>query len=265
MIIDIHTHVDDEELYLSYMRKTYKMVDLAFVLHWYKDDLADIAKFVATKPNLRLIAGVDIDGTDHVQKQLEIIERLFEQKKIIGIKLYPGYQHFYVSDVRITPVAELCQKYNKPLVIHGGDVYDIENEALLKYSNSIHVDELAMKFPGLKIVIAHFGFPYLLECANVVSKNKNVYTDISGTIEDDFPRKEAISLFKEYRRDLQRVFNYFPDIKKKVMFGTDFGNDTGENIPYNEIDLYLELVKQLFSKTEQRHVFAELAKKVFLD
>lgn len=265
MVIDIHTHVDDEEFYRSYMRKAKSRVDLAFVMHWYKDDLESILKFVDSKPKLRLVTSVDVDGPDHIRKQLAVINRLFEGKKILGIKLYPGYQHFYVSDDRIAPIAELCLKHNKPLVLHAGDVYDAENEALLKFSHSIYVDELAMKFPELKIVIAHFGFPYLIECANVVSKNKNVYTDISGTIEDDFPRKEAINLFKEYRRDLQRVFNYFPDIKNKVMFGTDFGTDSGEDMPYNEIDLYLELVKQLFSKTEQQQVFSTLAKKIFLE
>lgn len=262
MVIDVHTHIDEEDILQSYMRKAKNWIDLAFVIHWYKDNLEEVARFVSSKPNLRLIASVDIDGPEHIQRQLEAIDPLFSQKKIIGVKLYPGYQHFYVSDSRTEPVAELCLKYHKPLVIHTGDVYDTENEAILKYSHPIHIDEIAMKFPELKIVVAHFGFPYLLECANVVSKNKNVYTDISGTIVDDMPPKDALALYNEYKKDLKRIFNYFPDIRNKIMFGTDYG---GGDITPNEIELYLKLVRQIFTKPERDHVFSGLAQRIFLE
>lgn len=262
MIIDIHTHIDEEEIYQSYLKKARDQIDLAFVLHWFKDDLLKTAGFIASKPNLRLIASVNIDGEEHIKGQLTQIEVLLKEDRAIGIKLYPGYQHFYVSEAKINPIAQLCINHNRPLVIHGGDVYDSDNEAVLKYSNPIYIDELAMRFPKLKIVIAHFGFPHLLECANVVSKNKNVYTDISGTIIDDLPQRQALALFEEYKRDLQRTLNYFPDIKSKIMFGTDYG---GEDTPLNEIELYIKLVKKLFSKKEREWAFSGLAKKTFLN
>jgi len=262
MIIDVHTHLDDETIYQSYIKKTKGKIDMAFTLHWIKNDLAKTAEFVANKPNLCLIAGVDIDGPEKTSQQIEIFEDLFKENKIIGLKLYPGYQYYYASDSRIDDFAKLCIKYQKPLVIHTGDVYDLDGEAILKYAQPIYVDELAMRFPDLKIVIAHFGFPYLLECANIVSKNKNVYTDISGTIIDDLPKREAMDLYHEYKKDLKRVFNYFPEIRNKVMFGTDYG---GEETPLNEIQLYIRLVKEIFSGQEAEWVFSGLAKKLFLD
>ncbi len=261
MIIDSHTHIDEESVFLSFMEKTRKEVDLAFVLHWFKDDLARVAEFVNSKPNLRLIAAVEVNGQDHMRRQLESIDKLFKEKKNFGIKLYPGYQHFYVSEERIHPVAELCMKYDKPLVIHSGDVFDTDGEALLKYSHPSFIDELAMKFPKLKIVISHFGFPHLLECANIVSKNDNVYTDISGTLCEGMNPDEIAVMFDEYKKDLRRVFNYFPDIKDKVLFGTDYD---WHNASFDDFVWYKNLVKELFTKEEQEIVFSKLAQKLFL-
>ena len=262
MVIDSHTHIDELEAYNAYMKKAGNRINKAFVLHWYKDDLEIVAKFVSEHNNLQLLASVDIGDAESIQKQLETIEPYFKNKTIIGIKLYPGYQHFYPSDPRIHPIAELCLKYKKPLVFHSGDVCDPEGRAILKYANPVHIDDVAIQFPDLKIVIAHFGFPYLSECANVVSKNENVYTDISGTIADELPKKEVLSLYDEYKKDLKKTFGYFPEIKKKIMFGTDY---SGEDAEVDELGLYIKLVKQLFTSKEQDRVFGGLAKKLFLE
>lgn len=54
--------------------------------------------------------------------------------------------------------------------------------------------------------------------------------------------------------------NYFPNIKSKIMFGTDYG---GEDTPLREINPYINLVKKVFSKKEQDSVFYQLAEKVY--
>lgn len=133
----------------------------------------------------------------------------------------------------------------------------MRGEAILKYSHPIHIDGLAIKFPERKIIIAHFGFPYHLEATNVVSKNKNVYTEISATIDTV---EEAENILSQYAKDLQRVFAYFPDVKAKTMFGTDYG---GENTPLNQVEPYIELAERVFSKDEQESVFNRLAEDVF--
>jgi predicted TIM-barrel fold metal-dependent hydrolase len=193
--------------------------------------------------------------------QLGTLRQLFQDSKIIGLKLYPGYQYFYPSDNRVDDFAKLCIEFNKPMVIHSGDVYDLDGEAILKYANPIHVDDLAVRFPELKIVIAHFGFPYLLECANIVSKNKNVYTDISGTITDDITEEESQRLFNQYKSDLLRVLNYFPEIKNKIMFGTDYGS---EDVTSREAELFLRLVDDIFDESHRDNVLSGLAQKLFL-
>jgi len=262
MIIDAHTHIDDEETYQSYFKKTVGRVDMAFTLHWFKDDLAGLSEFVDSKDNLKLIASLNMSDVRDIDRQLGYIHNLFERDKIVGVKIYPGYQHFYPSDTRVDNVAKLCMQYGKPLVIHTGDVNDNDGEAVLKYSHPFYVDELAIRFPELKIIAAHLGFPNLLECANVVDKNDNVYTDISGTMIDDLPPKIAIAQYKEYKRDLERILNYFPYIHDKIMFGTDYG---GEDTPLNEIDFYIKIVKEVFPKDTHDSVFGGLAQELFLN
>jgi uncharacterized protein len=258
MIIDTHTHIHNEQIYKDYSAKIKKAAKI-FVMAERKTKIEDLLRFAATKNDVFVIGVVNIKK--NIQAQLKILEKLFETKKIFGIKLYPGYQYFYPSDKKIYPIAKLCQRYNKPLIFHSGDVYNPEGDALLKYAQSTYVDELAVKFPKCKIIIAHFGFPYFLETANVVSKNENVYTDVSGTIDNEsFSRKEMSNMLNQYVADLKRAFAYFPNIKNKVMFGTDY---SGEDTPLKETQLYIALVKRVFDKKDQDNVFYKLANKLF--
>ncbi len=269
MIIDVHTHIYNEDDYKNYFRKSKEKVSKVLVMGYSKNyyytnygkydyNFINILEFIKTKNNLFMTGSVDMDGD--IKKQLETLNELFKDKKIFGIKLYPGYQYFYPSDEKVYPIAELCQKYNKPLIFHSGDVYNPEKNALLKYSHPIHIDELAVKFPKCKIIISHIGFPYHIDAANVLSKNDNVYSEVSGTLDECESKKEATDLLNQYAKDLKKVFNYFPNIKSKIMFGTDYG---GEDTPLKEIDPYIKLVKKTFSKKEQDSVFYQLAEKLF--
>jgi uncharacterized protein len=261
MIIDIHTHINNERIYQGYFSKARKKIKKALVMAWYKESLNELLDFAALKDNLFIVGTIDVEK--NIENQLKKLNLLFQEKKIFGLKLYPGYQYFYPSDKKIYPIAKFCQEYNKPLIFHSGDFYDTEGKALLKYSRPIYIDELAVKFPKCKIIISHFGFPYFMEAANVISKNDNVYTDISGTIDNEFScLEEGKKLFNQYVLDLKRVFAYFPDLKKKVMFGTDY---SGEESPLSMVNSYIALVEKVFSKKEQVNVFYKLANKLFFD
>src|SRR5262249_6424634 len=149
---------------------------------------------------------------------------LFADKKIVGVKMFPGYQYFYPYDHVVHPVAELCMEYRKPLMFHTGDC-SARGKPLLRYAHPIHVDDLAARYPELKIVVAHFGFPYILEAANVANKSRNVFIDISGTIDCQQSAHRLSKLQDAYTRDIARALAYFPNIEQKIMFGTDFGGE----------------------------------------
>jgi predicted TIM-barrel fold metal-dependent hydrolase len=202
------------------------------------------------------------DHEKNSQAQLQQFDALFSEGKIVGIKLYPGYNHFYSSDLFIDPVARLCARHKRPLIIHTGDVLDEEanSPAHLKYSHPIYVDELASRNRDTTIVMAHFGFPYFLEAANVMSKNHNVYADLSGTLDDMGKREWNQAMMRAYIADLKRVFAYFPNIMEKALFGSDFG---GDHMSLNLFEPYVKTVKAVFPRSLHESVFSGLAKKLF--
>jgi len=261
MIIDIHTHIGDKDKWKSYQEKSKGLVKKVVALSWYnKKDIEELLEFTENEPDVYAAGSIDMDKG--IEEQLSYHEKLFKDGKIVGIKLYPGYQHFYPSDPKVVDIARLCEKYDKPLIFHSGDFYDPEGVSLLKYAQSIHVDELAISCPGTKIVISHFGFPYLLETANIVAKNQNVYTDISGTIAECDTPQDLERLVEQYTSDLRRIFNYFPEIKKKTMFGTDYG---GEDSPLNHVQPYIKVIEELMTKEEQEQAFFKLGEKLYFN
>lgn len=266
-IIDVHSHLFCEEDRANYQRKARGRVERNVVIH-YKEDfggkpfpLAELLAFAKKHPEISVIGSVT--WTEDIGEQLKALEPLLAEKRIIGIKMYPGYEHFHASDPNIVhPVAALCQKHGRPLVFHAGDVLDTEGTAELTYSYDValHVDKLARAFPNLKIVISHFNFPRFMDCANVVSNRENVYTDISGTIDAQETPKDLKRLIKQYSLDLTRALSYFPGVRRKVMFGTDY---CSERTSLNQVDPYIQVVENVFSSGERKRVFRETAEEVY--
>lgn len=260
MIIDMHTHIINEKVYSEYREKVGDKVSGMIVLESWEENHEELLRFIESRENLFLVKYIDIEK--NLNKQILEADRLFREKKICGIKLYPGYKHYYANDKAIHKVVELCVKHNKPLMFHMGEVNDPEGNSFLKFSNPIYVDELSGLNPECKIVIAHVAYPYFIEAGMIASKNKNVYLDISGVIDNCGSRREIRRLRKQYQNDLKRVFSYYPHIKDKVMFGTDFGgNDTLLSLTKP----YFKVVRNVFSRKERENVFYNTAKKLFFD
>ena len=57
----------------------------------------------------------------------------------------------------------------------------------LKYSNPIHVDDVAVDFPDMTIIIAHSSWPWQDEALSVCLHKPNVYIDLSGWSPKYFP------------------------------------------------------------------------------
>lgn len=264
MIIDVHTHIYNAESRDSYLKKLERKDCKVIVLPWFNKnlegwlDLNQLLDFVEGEKDMVAAGAIDMDGD--VPTQLHIHEELLKEKKIVGIKLYTGYQHFEPNDPRVISVADLCGKYNKPLIFHSGDFYDPGNIALLKYSHPIHIDELAKRCPKTNIVISHFGFPYILETTNVIAKNANVYTDISGTIDDCGTDEDCEKITDQYIKDLERALCYFPSVKMKILFGTDF---VADHLSLNKVEPYLRVLSTLLNEKEQENAFHELAEELY--
>ena len=115
-------------------------------------------------------------GVDPLHKDAEEdLEYAFGELGLRGLKLHPSRQHFYPSDERLAKIYDICEAYKKPIVFHSGLSW--EPNTFSKYSRPAEFEELAALRPGLKICLAHFGWPWVQETAMLMLKYPNVYAD----------------------------------------------------------------------------------------
>lgn len=165
----------------------------------------------------RLIPIGSVSPLSENESSLQKIENLLSSGAISGLKFYTGYEHFYPTDEILKPYLVLLEKYNRPAIFHSGDTYNQAGDAKLKFAQPLNFDDLAVDMPNLKIVVAHFGYPWVIDATAVVYKNKNVYTDCSGLVYGT-PQKKDVILLKKLFDD----YLLFGGSMDKLLFGTDW-------------------------------------------
>jgi uncharacterized protein len=184
-----------------------------------------IAEYVKEDPK-RLVPC----GSVHPRHTTNVLADM-EQIVTLGIrliKIHPPHQLLYPNDY-VNGVKELEIIYRAaeangiPVMVHTGT--SIFPGARNKYGDPIYVDDVAVDFPKLKILLAHGGRPLWMDTAFfLVRRHPNVYLDTSG-----IPPK--------------LLLKYFPrleEIAHKSLFGTDW---PGPGVP--EIEANLEEFRRL--------------------
>jgi predicted TIM-barrel fold metal-dependent hydrolase len=128
---------------------------------------------------------------------------------IRAIKIHPPHQFVYSNDhVRgeenLRVIYSKAQEYGVPVTIHTGT--SIFPSARNKFGNPMDIDDVAVDFPRLKILLAHGGRPlYMNEAFFLVRRFRNVYLEISGIpplkLLEYFPRLEEIAAQTVYGSD----------------------------------------------------------------
>jgi hypothetical protein len=162
--------------------------------------------------------------------------------KIRMIKVHPPHQLLYPNDY-LRGVKELEVLYRAaeangiPLMIHTGT--SIFPGARNKFGDPIYVDDVAVDFPKLKILLAHGGRPLWMDTAFfLVRRHPNVYLDISG-----IPPKTLLKYFPRLE-----------EIASKTLFGTDWPGpgvpDIKQNLDdFRALPLSAAAREQILSKT----------------
>ena len=203
---------------------------------------------------LRYCIGMDsFDLTENdVSESIEALEENLKRPQCVGIKLYPGYSPIYVSDPIYEPVYELAKTYGKPVAVHTGETSMAS--AYLKYSHPLSLDQAAAEHPQVQFVMCHYGNPWLMDAAAVVSKNPNVAADISGLLEG---RVSLDVLFEEkrgYMEALRTWMGYLHEYED-ILFGTDW--------PLANLKEYIEFVKRLVPEKYWEKVFFDNADRIY--
>ncbi|CAG9622016.1 amidohydrolase family protein [Sutcliffiella rhizosphaerae] len=209
--------------------------------------MLDLSK--KTPPNMGYCPGINPYKMDN--RHLIELEQEIQKRRAVGIKIYLGYYPFYAYDEIYDSVYKLAAKYQIPVVFHSGDTYS--DNGLLKYSHPLTLDEVAVKNRDVTFVMAHFGDPWVLDGAEVVYKNKNMYADLSGLIvgtEAEFDRHRKTRFLNHLLHALDYCDHY-----EKLMFGTDW--------PLVTTGTYINFIKGIIPIEFHQAVFHDTALNVF--
>jgi uncharacterized protein len=140
-------------------------------------------------------------------------KRLIAEHNVRGFKFHPNVQAFFPNDRMAYPLYEVIAESGLPALFHTGQSgvgsgLPGGGGVRLKYSNPMHVDDVAVDFPELKIVLAHPSFPWQDEALAVAVHKPQVYIDLSGWSPKYFPP--------------QLVHHANTLLRERVLFGTDY-------------------------------------------
>lgn len=139
--------------------------------------------------------------------------RLVEEYGVRGFKFHPSIQAFFPDDRLAYGLYEVIEETGAIALFHTGQTgigagVPGGGGIRLKYSNPLHVDDVAADFPHLKIILAHPSFPWQDEALAVATHKPGVHIDLSGWSPKYFPPQLV-----QYANTL---------LKDKVLFGSDY-------------------------------------------
>ena len=233
MIVDVHTHVGTvpehiDERFAGQAREAWADVRLGGTLDEHYAGALDgvdravvlafdaptagfvvpndyVAEYVARDP-ARLVGFGSVDPSSPTA--LDELERMQSDLGLVGCKLGPIYQAVDPLGPEFLRVCEALERLELPMLIHQGTTF--ARSGSLLQARPILLDEIALRFPGLRIVIAHMGHPWFEEAIAVVRRHRHVYADVSALVSRRWLLYNALVQAIEYRVD------------HKLLFGTDF-------------------------------------------
>ena len=133
------------------------------------------AEFVADDPAHR-IGFLSVHPSD--PGALDELDRCVGDLGLRGIKLGPNYQGFDPLGEPARRVYAEAEHRGLPILFHQGT--SPIRHAPLRYAHPLVMDEIAILYPRLRIVMAHLGHPWQTDTVAVIRKHPNVYADVSA-------------------------------------------------------------------------------------
>ena len=168
------------------------------------DDKA-VADYVAAHPD-RLTGYLSLDPTQPGWR--DELAHGHQDLGLRGIKLMPMYAGFDPAAPEHADLFAYAEEHGLPLLVHTGTTF--VSTAPLKYAFPVHLDEVAMRHPELRMVLAHLGHPFEGECIAVIRKHPHVYADVSALHYRPFQLWHSLRLVQDY------------GVWHKLLFGSDY-------------------------------------------
>ena len=253
MIIDIHAHTSNHPLWnlhttsatidtLEHMAQKHAIHKIAIMATYFPfkgTGLHNVNLYTRIASHDRFLMFGSLDASKNICKGIQELEEFLSQKKIVGIKLYPGYQKFHPADKKMHAVYALAQKYHVPIMFHCGELHHCCPENIRKIGKNLkcgkdycpidalqdlarpsHITKIAQQFSNVQFIASHLGNPYFEELRDVMRQCPNVSTDISGQFISD--SEESSDAYKKEIVHEIHQFLSLPHGIDRILFGTDF-------------------------------------------
>ncbi len=139
--------------------------------------------------------------------------RLIAEHGVRGFKFHPTLQGFDPYDRMAWPLYEVIAEHRLPAIFHSGHSgigsgMRAGGRLRLAHSNPMLLDDVAIDFPDMQIVIAHPSWPWQDEALSLCLHKPNVWIDLSGWSPKYFPPQLV-----QYANTL---------LRDRMLFGSDF-------------------------------------------
>ncbi len=234
MIIDVHSHTWDfprhfDQDFLQQAKRAKAGAEVDLTIRWedyattstpdtttivfggkarlsglWVDDLY-VADYVSRHPE-RLLGFLSLDPTQSGWQ--DEMRYGHEELRMRGIKLMPMYAGFRPDDSRLDPLWQYADRHALPVLLHTGTTF--VSQAPLECTLPRWIDNVAIRFPEVKLIMAHLAHPYEGECIVTFRKHPHVYADISALHYRPFQFYHSLMLVQEY------------GVWDKLLFGSDY-------------------------------------------
>lgn len=201
----------------------------------------------------KIVAACDPNkGLD--EDKMKAVKAQFEEHRgdIVGFKCYTGY-HGGPMDPGYQPFYRLAVEYDLPVIFHTG--VTAWNTTDLADSKPLLFEKVAQKYPDMRIVLAHMGWPWHIDAAMVALRHPNVWVDLAGLYVgtskplDEMVQGGELCTLAGFTSINQLVEGLtLMDKYDRVLYGTDF--------PYVcQIPSYRKFIEALIPKEHHIKVF----------
>jgi predicted TIM-barrel fold metal-dependent hydrolase len=137
---------------------------------------SELAELIDHRPDRFLgLAGADPHKGVWAAREFEKAVRDYG---FVGLNLAPWEHKILSNDKKYYPLYEKCVELDVPVILHTS--INFSRELKLDAGNPMHLDEVAIDFPDLKIVASHAGWPWVLQMVAVAWRHPTVYMDLAG-------------------------------------------------------------------------------------
>jgi predicted TIM-barrel fold metal-dependent hydrolase len=200
----------------------------------------DVSKLAKAYP-ARFIPFASVDP-NLGRKAVDDLEHAVRELGCRGLKLVPPVQCLDFSDPKFQPLWEAALEMD--IVVWTHVAHQLSHPGSdARLGHPMLIEPVALKYPNLKIVMGHCGFPWVWEAWSLAVRHPNVYVDISA-----YPK-----LYNHFPWDAYTKYAHF-GAEDKVLFATDYPAHTWEETlqALNGVDISLEFKENILSKNAQR-------------